>query len=125
MNHNFQAPFDVENRFFVTEVSQFADSMSILWCHAIHFEVQPASWTAAKQGGAFKPSPTFGFVIFWTWSSRDDVGGTPRTPRCLMSFCQSCADALHKNALGPRTVDFGALHHGMSEVNCWLGAGGS
>lgn len=23
--------------------------------------------------------------------------------RCLMSFCQSCADALHKNALGPRT----------------------
>ena len=42
-----------------------------------------------------------------------------------MSFCQSCADALHKNALGPRTVDSGTLQHGISEVNCWLGAGGS
>lgn len=26
----------------------------------------------------------------------------PSKLRCLMSFCRSCADALHKNALGPR-----------------------
>eukprot|EP00434_Breviolum_minutum_P027515 symbB.v1.2.024330.t1/scaffold2294.1/size83139/2 len=32
---------------------------------------------------------------------------TLKCNQCLMSFCQSCADALHKNALGPRTVDFG------------------
>eukprot|EP00435_Cladocopium_sp_Y103_P040015 s116_g10.t2 len=28
---------------------------------------------------------------------------TLKCNQCLMSFCQSCADALHKNALGPRT----------------------
>lgn len=27
---------------------------------------------------------------------------TLKCNQCLMSFCQSCADALHKNALGPR-----------------------
>ena len=33
----------------------------------------------------------------------EKVTATQVLPRCLMSFCQSCADALHKNALGPRT----------------------